>query len=591
MAQPFRSHRFLGTVATAALLLSSAIPVTAMAQDAGDEDEQGLGSIIVTATRIRQGGAQDIKHFRSASLDGSHTLPSPNSLTLEGLMGEHDLTLPAQQACAQLFCVNAQSIAANLPAQPDASVFIGMGFESGIDADTYRSRPLSLIAVVDRSGSMSGAPLQRVKEGLHAALAQMGKGDRMGIVIYGSETNVHMPVMDVEGNREAIGQAIDSIAINGSTYMEAGLKLGYDTARAELAHSNGDTRLMLFSDENANVGNTSPEGFMGQAFAGAEAGIGLTSIGVGRIFDGVLASKISAVKGGNLFFVDQEGDAAKLFEREFDNMVSEVARDIRITIDPADGFAIAQLYGVPENILTRNPDGSVSAFIGSAFLSSNGGGIFASLTGEGDRNAPATVSIAYEDAQTGARGNAVATVTPVDAHPPQQMLLAQALVDQYSTLRTTLAAFHSDGNAQTAQASLAALSERMKGHNLDGLKTEIALVDELQKSSAAILAFNTGPERQKMLSVNGQWEVVRHRGVEDIARGDFVKIADGSFVTERRSGKDVGQDIWQSYQINDKQLHIRGSGLVFYYAVEDDTLRLRNPRDRTSIVLRRRSDT
>ena len=586
MAKSFRSHRFFLGVASAALILTS-FPVITQAQDAGDEEQDAVGSIIVTGARIRQGGAQDIKHFRSVSVNGGQSLPHANSLTLEGLMGEHDLTLPAQAACTQLFCVNAQSMAARLPAQPDASVFVGMGFESGVDADSYRNRPLSLIAVVDRSGSMTGPPLQRVKEGLHAALKQMGPGDRMGIVVYGSETNVHMAVMDVEGNRETISKAIDSIAINGSTYMEAGLKLGYDTARAELARSNGDTRLMLFSDENANVGNTSAEGFMGQAFAGAEAGIGLTSIGVGYIFDGVLASKISAVKGGNLFFVDQEGDAAKLFEREFDNMVSEVARDIRITIDPADGFTIAQLYGVPENILTRNPDGSVSAFIGSAFLSSNGGGIFASLTGEGDRTAPASVAIAYEDARTGERGQSAAKVTPVDQNPPEQMVLAQALIDQYSVLHSTLTAFQNGGDIATVQTNLAALSERMKGHNIAGLSSEIALVDGLQKTSAQMVAFQSSPERLKMLAVNGQWEVVRHRGVEDIARGDLVKINNGSFVTERRSGRNAGDDIWQSFDINEQQLHIVGSGLVFHYSIEDDTLRLRNPRDRTSIVLRR----
>lgn len=566
-----------------------AAPLQVAAQDSGDDEAEDLGNIIVTATKIRQGGAQDIKHFRSVSLDGTQTLPRPNSLTLEGLMGEHDLTLPAKGQCTQLFCINAQSMAAKLPAQPDASVFLGLGFESGIDAQSYRDRPLSLIAVVDRSGSMSGTPMQRVKEGLHAALKQMGEGDRMGIVIYGSETNVHLPVMEVEGNREAIATAIDGIEINGSTYMEAGLKLGYDTARAELQHSNGDVRLMLFSDENANVGDTSANGFMGQAFSGAEVGIGLTSIGVGQIFDGGLASKISSVKGGNLFFVDQEGDAAKLFEQEFDNMVSEVARDIRITIDPAEGFTIAQLYGVPENILTRNPDGSVSAFIGSAFLSSNGGGIFASLTGAGNGASPASVAITYEDARTGERGHAIEAVTPVDADPPQQLLLAQALVDQYSVMHSSLTAFHNGGDAGKVQRDLAALSERMKGYDLEGLASEVALVEQLQKSSAEIVAFSASPERVRILAVNGEWEVVSHRGVDDISRGDLVKIGDGSFVTERNSGRDAGESIWQSYEINEKQLHIVGSGLVFNYSVEDDRLRLRNMRDNTSIMLRRRT--
>ena len=572
------------------------IMAPASAQDSSGaieaEDDENYDNIIVTGTKIRQGGAQDIRHFRSVSLDGSKSLPRPSSLTLEGLLGEHDLTLPAQSACEKLFCINAQSMTAQLPAQPDSTVFLGLGFESGIDAKTYQDRPLSLIAVVDRSGSMSGAPITKVKEGLHAALAQMGEGDRIGIVIYGSETNVHLPVMDVVGNRERIAAAIDSIAINGSTYMEAGLKLGYATAHEELAKSNGDTRLMLFSDENANVGNTSPEGFMGQAHAGAEAGIGLTSIGVGRIFDGRLASKISSVKGGNLFFVDREGDATKLFEREFDNMVSEVARDIRITIDPADGFTIADLYGVPENILTRNPDGSVSAFIGSAFLSSNGGGIFASLSGTGDFAAPASVAITYEDALSGERGHDAVTVASVDDSPPETLRLAQTLVDQYTVMHSALTDYHRNNDPYAAEASLAALSERMRSTGLAGLGGELTLVDGLRKSSAEIIAYNSSDERMRLREVLGEWEVLRHRGVTDLSRGDFVEINEsGQFLTERNSGRDTGDSIWQSYEINEKQLYIVGSGLVMHYQLKDDTLRLRNRKDRTLIVLKRRTDS
>ena len=561
------------------------------AQDSGDDEENVENTLIVTGARIRQGGAQDIKHFRSVSVDGSTSLPRASSLTLEGLMGEHDLTLPPLSACDQLFCINAQSMAAQLPASPDSSVFIGLGFESGVDAEVYRERPLSLVAVVDRSGSMTGTPLQRVNEGLHAALKQMGEGDRFGIVIYGSETKVHLPVVDVAGNRDAISAAIDGIEINGATYMEAGLKLGYATAREELAKSNGDTRLMLFSDENANVGNTSAEGFMGQANAGAELGIGLTSIGVGRIFDGRLASKISSVKGGNLFFVDRKGDAAKLFEREFDNMVSEVARGIRITIDPAPGFTVAELYGVPENILTRGEDGSVTALIGSAFLSSNGGGIFASLTGTGDLSAPGSVAISYQDALSGDSGRDEVVVAAVDDNPPAQLLLAQALVDQYTVINSALTAYHSDGDANAAHASLSALSDRMSGSGLAGLETEIDLVNNLRNSSAKIIAYDSSEVRMRLREVLGEWEVQRYRGVDDISRGDLVSIEeDMDFVTERRSGRDAGDNIWQRYEINEKQLHIVGSGLVFYYKFDGDTLRLRNGRDRTLIVLKSKAE-
>lgn len=586
----FNKAIVLGGTAFAALMTGSAVYAQDNSVDAGD-DEDAADTIIVTAT-MRQGGAQDIKHFRSVSLDEGETLPSPSSLTLEGLLGEHDLTLPAQGSCDQLFCINARAMPAQLSTEPDAKVFVGLGFESGVDPDAYRKRPVSLIAVVDRSGSMSGQPMERVKEGLHAVLKQMGDQDRLGIVIYGSDTRVHMPVMDMAGNEAEISAAIDAIAINGSTYMEAGLKLGYATAREELERSNGTTRLMLFSDENANVGDTSADGFMGQALSGARDGIGLTSIGVGRIFDGRLASKISAVQGGNLFFVADEGGAGDLFDREFRNMVNgEVARDIDITITPADGFRIADVYGVPENILKRGPGGSVTATIGSAFLSSNGGGIYASLTGEGRAGSPASVSITYTDALTGQTGKDFAQVEAISDQPSEPLRMAHMLVEQYQVMNAGLAAYQRTGDATAAQASFAALSDRLTASGLAGLKNEIALVDGLTQTSARILECAGCAAQAHMRQVIGDWEVRRHSGVTDIARGDFVEITDDmEFITERNSGRDRGDDIWQSYQINEKQLHIQGTQLVFHYRLNGDTLRLRNAIDGTLIVLRRRDD-
>ena len=589
MRKPTRRHLFLGTTgALASVLAFTPVAAPLSAQDQADEDEYDAAStVIVTGARVRQGGAQDIKHFRSVSLNGEAAdLPYASSFTLEGLLGEHDLTLPALAACEKLFCINAQSMAANLPSEPASSVFVGLGFESGVDAEAYKQTPISLIAVVDRSGSMSGKPLQRVKEGLHAALGQMRDNDRIGIVIYGSDTRVHMPVMDVAGNREQISAAIDNITINGATYMEAGLKLGYQTAFEELERSNGKTRLMLFSDENANVGNTSPEGFMGQASRGAEAGIGLTSIGVGRIFDGRLAKKISSVKGGNLFFVDREGDAGKLFEREFFNMISEVARDIEISIDPAPGYSVASVYGVPDDILTRREDGTVTATIGSAFLSSNGGGIFASLTGAGSAISPASISISYTDALNGERGSDNVQLGSIDASPPANLRRAQLLVDQYSSVRSALAAYHADKDPWAAQAQLTELETRIASSGLEGMDDELKLVSGLRETATRQVAIFNDPAQRKMREIIGAWKVLAHRGVDDISRGDLVEITDdGSFITE---DKRTGDEIYQDYEINERQIHIKdGNKLVMYYRVNGNRLRMRNSVDGTMILLER----
>jgi Ca-activated chloride channel family protein len=550
-----------------------------------DDYDRAYDAIIVTgAVRVTQGGAKDVKHFRSIALDeldgdGATGLPSPASFTVEGLLSEHDLMLPPKAACEQLFCVAAHAKAS---AQTPGAYFVGIGFDSGIDAASYTAQPISLVAVVDRSGSMTGAPIARVKEALHAIIDRLGESDRLGIVIYGTTSLVHQPVIDAAGNKDALHRAVDAIAIDGSTSMEAGMKLGYATAFAELPMSRGKTRMMLFTDENPNTDNITPEGFMGQAIAGSRKGVGLTTIGVGAHFDGALATKVSSVRGGNLFFVPSEGSASALIASEFGNMVSEVAQDLVISIDPADGMKVGAIYGVPGELIADAGNGTVTVTIGSAFLSSNGGGIFATL--EGRARGPAAlaeIAVSYTDAVSQKRMSHADRVALSEEGVPANLAKAEVLVDQFVTTRAALAAYHERRDAKQAAALLAGLEKRIARSGLPGLEGEVELVAglEAKASKLAGLGGRTLPGE-----VFGNWRVVRHQGLDDVARGDIIEITeDGEFITERRSG----DEIYQEFAINERQLHIEETDLVFDYAIRGNRLTLRTPFDGAKIVLER----
>jgi len=571
------------------MLLAASLPLFASPALAQDEEEDHSGTIIITAT-VRQGGAQDVEHFRSIALEdiNGQGLPNADSFTMEGLLGEHDLTLPTSDGCTQLFCIDTHVMPANIPAQEDDTQFLGISFATGVDGEAHRAEPLSLIAVVDRSGSMGGEPIARVKEALHAAVDQMRDGDRLGIVIYGSDTRVHQPVTDVSPDRTALHEMIDSIAINGSTFMEAGLRLGYATAFEELPRSNGRTRLMLFTDENPNVGDTSAEGFMGQAINGSRQGVGLTTIGVARHYDGALAARIASVRGGNLFFLPRDGSATELFESEFTNMVSEVAHDIAISIDPSPGYRVSGVFGVPDDYIERGGSGTVTVSIGSAFLSSNGGGIYATLEGDGRGDAPAMaeVSVAYTDAISQAREHDSESALAASDSPHPSLLKAQLLVDEYLGITDALAMYHERRDAAGAAEILGALSERIAASGLDGIKREQELVDGLFGRTNQLAGL--GHNRTQPWELFGEWRVVRHRGVADLARGDRVEISeDGDFITERTNNRNTGEYIDQTFALNERQLHIEGTSLVLEYRVRGARLRLRDRLDGIEIVLER----
>src|SRR5690606_32654034 len=189
----------------------------------------------LAGTRIRTklgatvGGAQDIGLTRDLIARG--LIPSSSSFTPEGLFSEHDLPIGGEAKPGYLFDVAAQAARFQSAAQPDVEVLAQVGFVSGIDAATFEPRPLNLVAVVDKSGSMSGEPLELVRRSLRQLVSQMGGDDQLTIALYGSTTHIHLPTTaTTDANKDGILRAIDEIYSSGSTYMEAGLKLGFDTA-------------------------------------------------------------------------------------------------------------------------------------------------------------------------------------------------------------------------------------------------------------------------------------------------------------------------------------------------------------------------
>ena len=590
MKQSFGNRPLIAGVALMAMMLGGA---NLQAQDSGvpsaadDEDV-----VIVTATKLRQGGTQDIKQFRSVSLEGSF-LPRAESLTIEGLLGEHDLTLPSTSNCAELFCVTGHAMRSDLATRPGDKYFAGLGFESNIDGKARLSEPLSLVAVVDRSGSMTGEKIARTKEALLVALSKMRDGDRLGIVMFGETSEILLPVMDVGANRDELAAAIESIEAEGSTDMESGLLLGFQNAFAEKDKTGRKTRIMLLTDERPNVGNVQPQGFMGQAIGGSKRGVGLTTIGVGRDFDNALALQLSSVRGGNLFYIAERGDARALFDREFFNMVTEVAHDVVITMTPSTGYKINAVYGVPNEVLNETPEGAIVVKVGSAFMSSYGGGVFASLDVDPRQaaydGAPLmSVAIGYVDAQTGAAGSNVESVALPASQAPERLRAAQILVDQYLSLSTALALYHDKGDRAGAHTMIDALSQRLDRADVAGLDAERELVRGLKLRSAALAGVGDIPDALRPLGVIGRWEVKSQRGLNEVERGDIVELTeDGQLNTYRLTGKFRGNEVNQSYQINENQLYINYTDLVFDYRLKGDGLMLRAKGGPQKLDLRR----
>lgn len=575
-------------------------PLDAEAAVPAEEEENynDGADIVVTGTlAVRQGGAQDARHFRKIAELG---MPRPESLTVEGLMGEHDLALPAARPCAQLFCLVGEAMEARLPLRPDDRLFVGLGFASNVDAASWRREPVHLVAVVDKSGSMSGEPIELVRQSLKQIVGQMRVGDRVSIVLYGDEAHLYLPPTDIGRDR---GKALDAIArieIAGSTDMEEGLQVGYATAFAEKPKFAGNTRLMLFTDEQPNTGATDAASFMGMARAASEQGVGLTTIGVGVQFDGELAADISSVRGGNLFFIANAEEVKSVFAKQLDTMVSEIAHDVRITMTPRAGYKLTGVFGVPDAAMSEAPDGAVTINVPTAFFSTHGGGIFASLGKASERaDLPAAplaadvplmeVALSYVGAKDKAAGRDRILVANPTAAPSRPLRLAHLLVDEYLAMREAALAFHRDDKPKESFALLSGLAKRIETSGLDRIGEEKKLVGRMLAQAAFYSGYGgEQPKAVAPLAVQGTWEVFHAQGIEGVRRGDRVTFDEEGEMLSVPLG---GDEEYADYQINERQIFVPEQNLVYDYRVKGDLLTLVHEDGLARVELRRVAET
>ncbi len=360
----------------------------------------------------RAGGAQDIALARSKVAAGE--VPTPQDFPPEGLFAEHDLPLEGSP-CADVFCVRVgTALAPDAEAGPDGGVaeasWVQLGMASNIDLSTFHRRPLNAAIVIDNSGSMSGGKLEAVKAAAEVLVDKLGEGDLLTVVRFDGSSEVLVGPLPVT-NREQFKARIRTLSAGGSTCIECGLRDGFDRI-ARNASADRDGRLFLFTDALPNVGATGESEFMRLLTANAEWGVGVTAFGVGLDFGQQLVTEMTSAKGANYFYLDTLERTRTIFDTDFDLMVTPVAYDLQLELEPAPGVTLASVYGVPgENVTT------LKSTVKTVFLSRTRGALVARLAAVAPGAAIATAKLTFTTAAGEAREATLSAVAPAGAAP------------------------------------------------------------------------------------------------------------------------------------------------------------------------------
>lgn len=220
------------------------------------------------------------------------------------------------------------------------------------DIPTDQLKASNLVFLIDVSGSMMGpGRLPLVKSSLKMLVDQLRDIDRVAIVTYAGSAGVKLE-STAGSQKMKIKTAIDELEAGGSTAGAAGIKKAYEIARQNFIQG-GNNRIILASDGDFNVGQSSDESMEELISSESKSGVFLTVLGygMGNLKDSKM--EILADKGhGNYAYIDNISEARKAMVTEFDGTLFTVAKDVKIQVEFNPSYVQAyRLVGYENRLL------------------------------------------------------------------------------------------------------------------------------------------------------------------------------------------------------------------------------------------------
>jgi len=190
--------------------------------------------------------------------------------------------------------------------------------------------PLDIALVIDRSGSMSGKPLETAKECAIRIVNGLRLEDRVAIVTFDDKVNVVQALTSAIDAQKIINE-IKGISSGGSTDLFAGWEEGAKQL-APFTKKERIARVILLSDGQANHGLIDENEIFSRVSKIAGAGITTSTIGLGHGFNESLLAGMAKNGEGAANFGQAADDLDEAFEQQFAILSNTFLRQVELKV-------------------------------------------------------------------------------------------------------------------------------------------------------------------------------------------------------------------------------------------------------------------
>ena len=192
-----------------------------------------------------------------------------------------------------------------------------------VSTERLARRPVEMVFVVDKSGSMAGTPIAQARDAVRAGLRRLRPGDTFQVLDFAENVSA-FGTRPVVANDENIRRAmawVNGIEANGGTYMITGLRAALD-----FPHDEGRTRIVAFLTDGF-IGNeaeilTNMCQYLGESRVFA--------FGVGSSVNRMLMDKMAKLGRGAVAYVGVNEPGEEAMNLFMDRIEKPALTDLRV---------------------------------------------------------------------------------------------------------------------------------------------------------------------------------------------------------------------------------------------------------------------
>ncbi len=210
--------------------------------------------------------------------------------------------------------------------------------------------PLLLNILVDRSGSMKGAPLAAAREAVEQLVDHAGPNDFVGLCVFDGTVDQLVPISPMDAPaKQSMRRALAAIAAGRGTALFQAVEQGASALQRILVPGRRP-RLVLLTDGEPSVGPERVEAFVELGERLAKSGVSVHALGLARHYVAEVLSALTTPSANAFEHVDGPEGLGEVFAALWTNLVGEVATDAQLSVTPNGLSSLSSHHAYPSSV-------------------------------------------------------------------------------------------------------------------------------------------------------------------------------------------------------------------------------------------------